>query len=470
LATPGISRFPSVAGSKRRIVAKCAPVLSWCISMAGVLWGIPFAAAAGQPLPALAFSPLSPPSMESANNLLSRYAVCLESSRQEGHPGPVRLSLPTDLTRQEATAWKRLLWRAWVAMRRKRSGIEYSSATTGTGQVASGEHRMQYTWQRSGVRPGNGWPLFINLHGGGNNKEMNDQAWEMARTWYAIKTGYHVCPRAPVDEVESWIMKPFYPLLGELLKDFLALMDVDPNRVYVIGFSMGGWGALHLGPVLADHWAAAAASSGGGFIRRSPPHNLRNTPMMINVGAEDSSYMRNSLSKKFADFVVALRESDKEGYILNFRQWPGHGHMIPEDDTPAWCAGFVRDPTPTRIVWYQPWTKLAHDPAFSGMLRQRFYWLRNDDPRIGQRLIVVRNGNSFDIKAGDVYRVSLLLDDRVADLEKPIRVQWEGLPVFEAMVPRRLETLVATLWDRGDPALMFSAECAVLFPAVHPGQ
>lgn len=45
-------------------------------------------------------------------------------------------------------------------------------------------------------------------------------------------------------------------------------------------------------------------------------------------------------------------------------------------------------------------------------------------------------GIDFTITATDIPRVTLLLDDRMADLDQPLSVVWEGREVFGGRVPR----------------------------------
>ena len=52
------------------------------------------------------------------------------------------------------------------------------------------------------------------------------------------------------------------------------LGDVDPNRVYIMGYSAGGDGVYQLAPRMADRWAAAAMMAG--HPNDASPLGLRN--------------------------------------------------------------------------------------------------------------------------------------------------------------------------------------------------
>ena len=58
--------------------------------------------------------------------------------------------------------------------------------------------------------------------------------------------------------------------------------NVNPNRVYVIGYSAGGDGIYQIGPRMADRWAGAAMIAG--HPNGAPPDNLRNTAFTLHVG------------------------------------------------------------------------------------------------------------------------------------------------------------------------------------------
>jgi predicted esterase len=74
-----------------------------------------------------------------------------------------------------------------------------------------------------------------------------------------------------------------------VLEMALREFNVDENRIYLMGHSMGGGGALHLGEKYADIWAAVAgvAPAAMGFTW-SGDQKLSDVPLLIIVGEEDS--------------------------------------------------------------------------------------------------------------------------------------------------------------------------------------
>ena len=66
-------------------------------------------------------------------------------------------------------------------------------------------------------------------------------------------------------------------LFTRLIEDLVVLEDVNPDRVYIMGYSAGGDGVYQLGPRMADSWAAAAMM--GGHPNGVSIFSLRNVPL-----------------------------------------------------------------------------------------------------------------------------------------------------------------------------------------------
>lgn len=111
-------------------------------------------------------------------------------------------------------------------------------------------------------------PLVIGLHGGGPAGQRRDRVagnGESAMNFYqrlASSSGWLVaCPtalRAP------WARKENEVLIEALVDEMAMLFNVDRERIYLVGHSMGGFGTWHHGPRLAETWAAIAPAAGGG--------------------------------------------------------------------------------------------------------------------------------------------------------------------------------------------------------------
>jgi predicted esterase len=452
---------------------------------------------ANAPAQTSATNPTVPPSAE-LQKLLATYEVYQALSPAEKTPAARPIFAYPALSKTAAAEWRQALWQAWIERQTNTpplplSGLGFPNGWIKSEKVVLGcvetdywrtpdakiTVRMRYAVLPCGEAPATGWPVYINLHGGGPNPTANDQGWAATLGQYPVPQGLLVCPRAPTDSAGSWNDPRSAVALEKLLTELRARWPVDPNRIYLMGYSMGAIGSFHLGPLMPDRWAAVAGSSGFTYLGtegRAAPDNLRNLPVMIQNGTADLAFQRYPLAKAFAEAVLELHRADPEGYRVEFKEHPGRQHMIDDKDTPAWLSQFTRDPRPRRIVWQQPLLPvplgtedlpkvLEKNYDFGGFLRQRCYWLRNDAPGVFQRLVVSREGNTFRIEqACHVPKLTLLLDDTLADLNQPVVVVGGGRELARAKVPRTVTALVASLVEYGDPELMFCSEWTVPAP------
>jgi tetratricopeptide (TPR) repeat protein len=395
------------------------------------------------------------------------------------------------LSKKAAEQWRAALWDVWRDhLRQGRNELmgEKDPLESGRGGVRamgydeSGkpkEQTMRYYLRKFGKKPQGGWPLYINLHSGGDNKDLNDRSWQATLNQYPIQNALYVCPRSVADTGESWYDPSVYALLTRLTMEAMALWDVNPDRIYLMGYSMGGWGTFHLGPAIPDYWAAVAATAGAGFTGptgRSVPDNLRNLPMMIQIGTKDTAFRRYALSRAFAQTLQALRTRDPGGYVLAYKEHKGAGHAVNDRNTPAWLARHTRQPWPEKIVWQQIVPRIgttleqvaqmrAANAGYNAHFPNRSYWLRNESPNAFQRIVATRRGNRIELnETRYMDRVTVLLDDRFVNLDQPVEIATDGKVAGRAVVPRRVDTLLSTLTERGDPQLTFSAQATVPVP------
>ena len=99
------------------------------------------------------------------------------------------------------------------------------------------------------------------------------------------------------------------------LKEF----NVDENRTYLMGHSMGGMGAMHIGEKYAPRWAAVAGLAG--FGSPDPAGKLKNTPIYFTAGSNDSAAANG---RTLAERLKAA------GMNLEWKEMPGldHGGII----------------------------------------------------------------------------------------------------------------------------------------------
>lgn len=120
----------------------------------------------------------------------------------------------------------------------------------------------------------------------------------------------HTMPEQPSDSMR---------LALALLREKLATLPIDPDRVYVTGVSMGGygtWDAIQREPAL---FAAALPICGGGDTARAP--SIKNIPVWTFHGDKDTAVPVN----RSRDMAKALEAC---GGKIQYREYPGAGHDV----------------------------------------------------------------------------------------------------------------------------------------------
>jgi poly(3-hydroxybutyrate) depolymerase len=339
-----------------------------------------------------------------------------------------------------------LLWNDHVKRLREERQTEHDARS-----LTWGEQVLRYDFRVFGEAPADGRSLYLSLHGGGEAEaSVNDSQWENQKVLYEPDEGIYLAPRAPTNTWNLWHEAHIDPLFERLIANFVALEGVNPNRVYVMGYSAGGDGVYQLGPRMADHWAAAAAMAG--HPNEAQPFSLRNIGFTVHVGAEDTGFDRNLIAVEWRDKLAALQDADPEGYTHLVEVHPGKGHWMDLEDAVAvpWMASFTRNPTPQHIVWFQ-----------DDILHHRFYWLYAPSPVKETSVTADLVGQEITLDSKDVTALGVRLRDDMLNLDAPITVRANGNVVFSGQVARTIAVLAGTLAERGDPALVFPAQIDV---------
>ncbi len=322
---------------------------------------------------------------------------------------------------------------------------------------------MRYTLEQHAEPGPNGYALFISLHGGGQTSEaVNDQQWRNQQSRYRVP-GLYLCPRAPRDTWDHFHNEYFYAFIDRLIEQMILVENVDPDRVYLMGYSSGGYGTFQLGPIMADRFAAyatAAAATEGARLE-----NTRNVAWDYQIGEHDSAYGRIELARQSMAEHAALREFDPDGYVARHLIHEGRGHSIQDHDAVPWMAQHTRNPYPQRVVWFQ-----NHDAReSSNPARRHFYWLALDDTYTRDdtglhSVIGVIEGQTVQVLGSGLSHVRVRLNDTMLDLDQPVQIVVNGQPVFEGLVDRREDTMRQTFDEYRDPRYLFPAEVRVEIP------
>lgn len=356
------------------------------------------------------------------------------------------------LNKEQAKSAKEMLWNAHSKQLKSERAEEWKNKV-----IHQGDRQMKFDFRIFGDKPESGRSLFISMHGGGGAPaRVNDQQWQNQIGLYKPKEGVYLAPRAPTNTWNLWHEGHIDPMFTRLIEDATLFEDVDPNRVFLMGYSAGGDGVYQLAPRMADQLAAAAMMAG--HPNDAQPFGLRNIGFTLHMGGKDAAYKRNEIARQWKKRLAELKESDPDGFEHEVVIHEQHGHWMQRDDAVAveWMSKFVRAPFPKKVVWYQ--SPVTHD---------RFYWLAVDEEnkRARSHVIVTRDGQKFEIeKAEGIDALVLRFNDQMIDFDQPVVVRYGDNEVFRGKIERKLSTLSKTLTERSDPTSTYSAELQVEIP------
>ncbi len=339
---------------------------------------------------------------------------------------------------------------------------------------------MRYFIKTVGEKPENGYPLYIAFHGGGGSDtpDINNEQWAMMQDYYsiALECGVYVAPRGVRDTWDTHFNPESYPLYDRLIQYLILTVDIDPNRVYLEGFSAGGDGVYAVAPRMADRFAAANMSSG--HPNGVSMLNMKNLPIQLQAGEYDRAYNRNTVTAEYDGILDGL-EAEYGGYVHRTLIHYNCGHNYKDYKTedlpvladpqawldkgdrsilrinsfpPSFMDQFIRDPLPEEVIWDLS-TRASEREVES------FYYL--SAPKSTTQGTVHA---AYDSEANRVTLhaeglngdFSVLLNEKMVDFDRPVIFEVNG-EVLEVPVTTSRAVLEETTWERGDPNYQFEA-------------
>lgn len=396
------------------------------------------------------------------------------------------------LSKKQADALKGQLWVAYgkamqlvypESVRFKVHRNEDGAIEGAPSTIKAAGEEMLFHLLSKGDKPEAGWPLFIALHGGGrtpgvgrhgspvNNREW--QAQQMLASQVYPGPALFMIPRMPNDEHGRWWWDYTQDMYHQFLRQAVALYQVNPNRIYLIGISEGGYATYRLAPFWADKFAGVAAMAAGDQPWTCPAENLANLPFYTAVGANDHMFKRREFAEKFHAYLDKLKASGLGDYENAVDVQPGRGHGIDYKPAPTKAYSHIREIWPQTFQWLQY--------ALHGRVRTDFYWLEapviaEEERRLYQvrvdalkqiidiRVHAVKQGDdTLDLTPIESGQLSLRLSDELLNLDRPILVRVNGEVCFKGRVKRNLATMLETLQQYGDPERIASAKLKIQF-------
>ena len=354
----------------------------------------------------------------------------------------------TNLSREKAAAIAATELKSQVELQKAKSTIDWAAK-----QITYKNYTLKFTTQIFGDKPAGGRSLYISLHGGGGTTAAeNDQQWENQKRLYKLKEGVYFVPRSPANTWNMWHDYPMDELINEVVKGEIVMDDVNPDKVYVMGYSAGGDGVFQLAPRLADYWAAAAMMAG--HPGDAQILNLKNIPFDAFVGGKDAAYHRNELVAQWGLRMDSLAKVYPGSFIHETHVYLDMPHWMNRKDTIAvpWLASFTRNALPKDVIWIQ-----------DDILRDKFYWLGTDvaTTKQGLKIRVAVTGNNINIIENQDEVLHIYLNDDLLNLDKKVSVTINGKQVFNKKVPRNADVIKQSIAARLDKSLIFTGKLVV---------
>ena len=320
-------------------------------------------------------------------------------------------------------------------------------------------------------------PLLVFLHGGGRttpdtapanylNKEKNWLMPDIADAPFIV-----AAPSAPpASDGSRWNRDGVSRFIDATIAAAKKKFNIDPDRIFLGGHSMGCYGAYHLGQILADRFAGVWMSAGAWW--ETDFRVFYGTPVYIQHGRLDCSprkeYWGGHSSPRrhhwcgvsFARAADELMSRDGVEHVYDEHNG-GHSLSFPEAKAAmrrffAWSADKRRNPYAKRTALVTPcgtkhpdvekvvrsrWLELVeavedeipvdaivlHGPAVAQMdddLKRQTYSLvrRYWD---GARIVAKNMGNNrFSVKVENVKRFSIYVSPKMGDVTKPFTVDF----------------------------------------------
>lgn len=279
---------------------------------------------------------------------------------------------------------------------------------------------LKYTVQVIGAPPKGGYALYIGMHGGGGPGQPNrkspkastyQQTYDSSRVsndgeWSRMTAGYNkilhsgvwVSLRGIGDSWDMHFTRAGYVLVERLITNMTLFgaknssgeySPVNPDRIYLLGFSAGGDGVYRLGMHLPQRFAAV--NMGGGHAGDIQFTNAMNMPICLQVGEQDVAYgNRSKTAAEAARALDSLRDAARawlndgnaavyvsDCYIHPTAPDPEQGDTESDDDFEDRVYGHRQFDWESPNFWWQgAWNS---DRIESAVIADRAAWLAGFD-------------------------------------------------------------------------------------------
>jgi len=312
--------------------------------------------------------------------------------------------------------------------------------------------------------------LFVGLHGGGVDSGDASSSRGMYADALTARGWLGIFPEVLEKTERGWTDSGTEEWVLSLIDRAIDTFEIDPDRVFLGGHSMGGYGSWVIGADHADRFAALLPSAGApSFVKnrsrgtinvqKGVVPNLRNTPMCVFQSTDDPKVGPEANQAAVRDLQVA---KDRWGGFEHFEYWEvsDRGHGLPEGGAEALLAkieGYARDSSPRNLVW-QPRVDW----------KQQFYWLLWEGGAEVKGTVIAevdRVRGTVDVRLERTRGKGLcvLLSEALVDMGSEVTVFVNGVKAFEGVPQADFAT-----WVRGralrDPGRAYSVRVPLQLP------
>jgi len=296
---------------------------------------------------------------------------------------------------------------------------------------------------------------------------------------------------APTDYRAGWFNSPMAEAgdWPQLLKELRRRYHVDTERVYAVGYSMGGHGAFTLATLYGDEFAAAVPLAGTLYLpfQQAEPlllANLVHTPVLAVWGEKDTGddTQEKAAGGGIAAFNRRLRmvAADVDAPLKGVQlAGVGHGGVVPPLDllteylhkrrpsAPREVKHWFRYPPQGRAGWLRqrrfagtPWQGTQINVAVTGPMDIDEYVtkvLTEKLAYLGGRI----EGQRIEATSRKSAELEVLLNDELIDLDQPITLVVGEKIRFEGKVERRVSTMLEIAYRDWEFQRLYSARLAM---------
>lgn len=232
---------------------------------------------------------------------------------------------------------------------------------------------------------------------------------------------------------------------------------IDPERVVLLGYSMGGYGTWNVGLRYADRFAGIVPIAGGISRRENAgPRDEVSRALLGNGRMVPSFFLHGN-----ADPIVPVRFSrtiDADltalGAAHEYIEVDGEGHHLraflggdeSTDRVRAWVAERRRESHPRHV-----------EHTALGAYHGASYWVRIEglEGKTARVSADVQDGNRIVVTTEGVTKLGVFLDPTLIDVAQPVTVTLNGAVAFEGPVAASLEAVTDSWGTRRDPSLVY---------------